>query len=146
EEIDELAGRGVPVGDNLMLSDRAHVILPWHVEEERVFKLGASDAEAIGTTMRGIGPCYSDKAARHTYVRFGDMYRDNFRDRITRITGVKNITLRAHAGEKFTPLDAGEIYQTYRGHAERLRPYVGDTTEYLLTALESGRKVLFEGA
>ncbi len=146
EEIDELTGRGVAIGENLMISDRAHVIFPWHVEEERVFKLGASDADAIGTTMRGIGPCYSDKAARHTYVRLGDMYRDNFRDRIERIAAVKNITLRAHGGEKFSPLDAGEIYQQYRGHAERLRPHVGDTTEYLLSALEAGRKVLFEGA
>ncbi len=64
EEIDGLVARGVKVGANLMLSDRAHVIFPWHIAEDRVLDKSCSSGENIGTTMRGIGPCYSDKVRR----------------------------------------------------------------------------------
>jgi adenylosuccinate synthase len=146
EEIDELAQRGVPVGDNLMLSDRAHVIFPWHMEEERSFDLGGNGAESIGTTMRGIGPCYADKVGRIHGVRLGDLYRESFRGRIEKITADKNVVLCARIGNGFTSLNAQEIHDQYRRYAERLRPFVGDTTEFLLAGLESGKKVLFEGA
>jgi adenylosuccinate synthase len=145
EEIDELATRGVSVTGNLMLSDRAHVIFPWHMAEERSFDLGASGGESIGTTMRGIGPCYADKVGRVHGVRLGDLYRDSFGSRIERIVADKNATLQARLGD-YSPLCAAEICEQYRHYAERLRPFVGDTTEYLLTALEAGKKVLFEGA
>src|SRR6185503_6437299 len=64
-EIDGLVSRGVAVGDNLMISDRAHLIFPWHIEEDRLNEARTSkNGEAIGTTMRGIGPCYRDKVGR----------------------------------------------------------------------------------
>src|SRR5258708_17986121 len=81
-EIDGLVGRGVAVGENLMISDRAHVIFPWHIIEDRLVEGRASHSEAIGTTMRGIGPCYRDKVGRADAIRLGDLYRDNIRDRI----------------------------------------------------------------
>ncbi len=92
-EIDGLAGRGIAIGQNLMLSNRAHVIFPWHIEEDRLAEQQCG-GEAIGTTMRGIGPCYRDKFGRGLAVRLGDMYRPDFRARIERIAGVKNRDFR----------------------------------------------------
>ncbi len=145
DEIDSLTRRGVTVGKNLMISDRAHVIFPWHIEEDRLLDCCAG-GEAIGTTMRGIGPCYRDKVGRSLAVRLGDMYRDSFRERIESITAVKNRILTGMGSEGSKPLDADEIYRQYAGYAERLRGYVADTTAYLLDAAEAEKKVLFEGA
>ena len=147
EELDELASRKVDDADNLKISDRVHVIFPWHFAEDRVLDKNTSDGENIGTTGRGIGPCYRDKVARSYAVRLGDMYRDTFREQIEHNTAVKNQMLTAmYAEGDFQPLDAGEIYEQYRAYAERLKPYVADTTEYLLSAAEAGKRILFEGA
>jgi adenylosuccinate synthase len=146
EEIDRLTARGVSVGSNLIVSDRAHVIFPWHFEEDRVMD-DCTGSEAIGTTMRGIGPCYRDKVGRSYAVRLGDLYRETFATRIGQITQAKNqmfAGLGASAGS--FRLDAEEICALYRGYAERLKPFVADTTAYLLDAAEAGKRILFEGA
>ncbi len=146
-EIDGLVGRSVKVGQNLMLSDRAHVIFPWHFAEERRQNLRSSDGESIGTTMRGIGPCYRDKVGRTQAIRLGDLYRAGIQRRIEQIVLDKNRALAALASdEPFQPLDAAAIHAEYQGYAQRLKPHVADTTDYLLSALESGQRVLFEGA
>lgn len=146
EEIDALTARGVKVDDNLMLSDRAHVIFPWHFEEDRLLD-DCTGGEAIGTTMRGIGPCYRDKVGRSLAVRLGDLYRDGFRRRVEHITKAKNRMIAGLVDGTEPPiLDAGEIHHTYAGYAERLEPYVRDTTAYLLDAVDAGKKILFEGA
>ncbi len=146
EEIDELAGRGVPLdGSNLKISDRTHVILPWHFAEDRILDT-STGGESIGTTQRGIGPCYRDKVARSHAIRMGDMYRGDFRQRIEHITEAKNRVLAAISDEAFEPLDPDAIYNQYASFAKRLAPYVCDTTEMLLTSLEQGERVLFEGA
>jgi len=146
-EIDHLTARGVHVGTNLMISDRAHIIFPWHLEEERVEAAFQTNGEAIGTTMRGIGPCYRDKAGRSYAIRLGDLYRPAFRDRVESVARHKNQKLRAiSAVGSFQDFDAALIAADYARYAERLKPFVADTTEYLLTALEAGRPVLFEGA
>jgi adenylosuccinate synthase len=146
-EIDGLVARGVKVGLNLLLSDRAHVIFPWHFEEERRQNLRSADGESIGTTMRGIGPCYRDKVGRTQAVRLGDLYRPGIQKRIEQIAADKNRALAALlSDEPFKPLDATAIHEEYQGYAQRLRPHVGDTTDYLLSALEAGSRVLFEGA
>lgn len=146
-EIDGLRARGVKVEENLILSDRAHVIFPWHLAEDRIVEGQATGGEAIGTTMRGIGPCYRDKVGRTNAVRLGDLYRDGFRERIARIVADKNLAIAALPGAKgFVPLVAAEIEREYLAYAERLRPHVTDTTNYLLDALEAGKHVLFEGA
>ena len=147
EEIDGLVARGIKVGSNLMLSDRAHVIFPWHIVEDRALDKSCSSGENIGTTMRGIGPCYSDKVGRSLAVRLGDMYRPDFRERINHIVAAKNRVLHnldPAAGD--AQLNAADIFTQYSGYAERLKPYVADTTSYLLDAVESGRRVLLEGA
>ncbi|NLF08834.1 MAG: adenylosuccinate synthase [Pirellulaceae bacterium] len=143
DEIDALEKIGVKVADNLIVSDRAHVIFPWHFEEDRLLERQCGD-EAIGTTLRGIGPCYRDKVGRSLAVRFGDLYRPDFRARIERIVRAKNELFAALSGD--ARLDAGEIFERYRGYAERLRPHAADTTAFLLDAVEAGRPVLFEGA
>jgi adenylosuccinate synthase len=147
QEIDGLAARGVHVAENLMISDRAHVIFPWHIEEDRLLNQHSTSGESIGTTLRGIGPCYGDKYGRSLAIRLGDMYRDTFRSRIEQIVKVKTESLRClgPAGES-ARLDPQEIFEQYRGYAKRLQPYVADTTQYLLGAVEAGKRVLFEGA
>ena len=146
QEIESLATRGVQVSTNLMVSTRAHVIFPWHFEEDRLLNESTS-GEAIGTTMRGIGPCYRDKVGRSHAIRLGDMYRDSFAGRIEQIVAAKRRILNGlGCPENSFLLDAKKIYEQYHGYAQRLRPYVGDTTTYLLDAIEAGKKVLFEGA
>lgn len=146
-EIDELSGRGVKVAENLMISDRAHVIFPWHIEEDKLLDVQCTSGESIGTTQRGIGPCYSDKVGRSLAIRMGDMYRPGFFERIEKIVRVKNRLFSSSSpAVPIKPLDAREIFQQYQGYAQRLKPLVADTTAYLLDALESGKRVLFEGA
>ena len=154
-EIDGLRQRGVEVGGNLLLSDRAHVIFPWHMIEDRLTEGAVRSDEAIGTTMRGIGPCYRDKVGRANAIRLGDLYRGDFRERVDRIVAHKSRIIAVIAtgqnrtqdgGQALEPLDAERIAADYEQYAERLRPHVADTTTYLLDALEAGRRVLFEGA
>lgn len=148
EELDELAGRGVEGLDkNLKISDRAHVIFPWHFAEDRALDKNTSDGEDIGTTQRGIGPCYRDKVARSHAIRIGDLYRDDLRQNIEHIVAAKQPVLDAMAGGKAADqLDAAAIYDQYKAYADRLKPHVCDTTELLLAGAEAGKRILFEGA
>lgn len=147
QEVDGLTGRGVAVGRNLIVSDRAHVIFPWHLLEDRLTEQQSASGAAIGTTQRGIGPCYRDKVGRNLAFRLGDLYRDDFRQRVEQVSAAKNRYLEILAGSQAAPrLDPAAIADEYAGYAERLRPHVADTTAYLLDSLEAGRKVLFEGA
>ena len=147
-EIDGLESRGVNVASRLRISDRAHVVFPWHVAEDRLLNASVAGGEAIGTTGRGIGPCYRDKVGRALAIRLGDLYRDGFREKVEHIVGIKNRMLGAWQTVGAGPerLDAAEIHARYAAHAERLRPFVTDTTAFLLDAVEAGRHLLFEGA
>ena len=139
KEIDGLESRGVTIAGKLLVSDRAHVVFPWHVAEDKLLDGSLSGGEAIGTTGRGIGPCYRDKVGRSLAIRLGDLYRPEFPTQLEHIMTLKAKLL----GVEF---DAAAIREQYRQYAERLRPFVCDTTSYLLDAVEAGRKVLFEGA
>ncbi len=145
-EIDALRERGVRVDANLAISSRAHVILPWHVEEDRILN-ECPTGEAIGTTLRGIGPCYRDKIGRSHAVRVGDFYEAGWRERIVAVAEAKRRMLEPLGVAADSPaLDAPAIYEEYAGYAERLRPFVADTTQFLLDAVDAGRRILFEGA
>jgi adenylosuccinate synthase len=145
-EIDTLAAQGIDVGRRLHVSDRAHVILPYHIEEERLTEESASEADHLGTTRRGIGPCYRDKVGRVHGVRIADLERPQaFRDRLARVIDYKNRLLGAMLVD-FKPLDARSVADEYLEHAQRLRPFVRDTTSWLHEAIEGGRRLLFEGA
>ena len=130
-----------------MISDRAHVVFPWHVAEDRALSSDTIVGESIGTTLRGIGPCYRDKYGRMAAIRLGDMIGDHFRQRIEQVVTLK---LRMLSGFLDAidedELDVDGIFDEYQAYARRLAPLVGDTTSYLLDAVESGRHVLFEGA
>ena len=150
-EIDGLTGRGVEISRNLMISNRAHVIFPWHKEEDRLMNDMGVGKEAIGTTMRGIGPCYRDKIGRSSAIRFGDLFRDDLKEKIEKIAAIKNRSLpglapSAEAAAQVKKMDAGEIFRQYSEYAEKLRPFVADVTGYLLDAVDAGKKILFEGA
>ncbi len=146
KEIETLKGMGVDLVRRLHVSDRAHVILPYHLTEERLTEESAFQADHLGTTRRGIGPCYRDKVGRVHGVRVADLYHPaQFRERLRRIIDYKNRLLGALLSE-FEPLDPKTVADEYLDHAERLRPFVRDTTLWLHEALERGRRLLFEGA
>ena len=144
QEIEGLATRGIEVGENLRISERAHVVFPWHLAEDELLNRGAVDGENIGTTLRGIGPCYRDKVGRMHAIRMGDLLRDDFAARVQRIAAAKRPLLEALGGE--WQLDAEQMAEEYRVYGQRLARHVADTTHYLLDELERGQRVLFEGA
>ncbi|MBQ9812462.1 MAG: adenylosuccinate synthase [Thermoguttaceae bacterium] len=150
-EIDRLRESGVEIEKNLFISDRAHVIFPWHKEEDRLMNDSGVRSEAIGTTGRGIGPCYRDKVGRSTAVRMGDLYRPDFPEKIRKIVALKNAYLPGMAKNDevratVEPLDAEKIIAEYSEYAERLRPFVGDVVSFLLDAVDANKNVLLEGA
>jgi adenylosuccinate synthase len=144
EEIDNLRADGIPVESNLVVSNHAHVIFPYHMEAERHGELGA--AEAIGTTGRGIGPCYQDKVGRVCGVRVGELlYAEHLRERLRAIVNRKNRILKALSAEAKT-FAADGLCDEYLGYAERMRPFITDTTQLLHEALQAGKGILFEAA
>jgi adenylosuccinate synthase len=148
EEVEQLRKGGIDVRGSLSLSDHAHVIFPYHMEEER---LAESEAEGkIGTTGRGIGPCYQDKVGRRFGIRVGELlHTDHLRERLRHVVPFKNRLMRAiangHAGT-LKELSADAIADEYLGHAEKLRPFVADTSLLLQKAFREGQRVLFEAA
>jgi len=145
KEIETLSSQGVEMGDRLHVSNRAHVILPYHMAEERLTEESASKADHLGTTRRGIGPCYRDKVGRVHGVRVGDLFHpERFREHLSRIIPYKNRLLTAMLND-YVPIDADAVAEEYLGYAERLRPYVRDTTTWLHDAVGQGKRLLFEG-
>ena len=144
-EIDLLEQRGVPVGpDRLRVSSSAHLILPYHQLLDRVTEryLGKNK---LGTTKRGIGPAYADKAAR-VGLRVQDLYDPKiFREKLELVLKEKSQVL-AKVYNQLSP-STDEIADRYLGElAPRLRPYVADTVNLVHDALDGGQHVLFEGA
>lgn len=147
KEIQMLLDRGIPVQSNLMLSDRAHVVMPWHMIEDRLLNEGTADGENIGTTLRGIGPCYREKVGRSHAVRLGDLFRPEFPSRIRRICEAKERLLTGMSkNPEDAKLEVEAIVSEFVGYAARLKPFVGDTTAFLLDEVEAGKRLLFEGA
>src|SRR5262249_54286476 len=144
EEVESLRKAGVHVGDNLVVSDHAHVIFPYHLEEERLSEQGSENA--IGTTGRGIGPCYQDKVGRVCGIRVGELlYPDHLRDRLRAIVARKNRVLPALSPQAKT-YDAAAVCDEYLGYAEKMRPFITDTTQLLHQSLRNGKRILFEAA
>jgi adenylosuccinate synthase len=145
EELDGITSQNGGVDGQLLISNRAHVVFPWHMAEEAVLEKGRG-GDAIGTTMRGIGTCYRDKAGRTHAIRMGDLIQvDRLGERVATIVEHKNRILAALDPE-FEPLDAEAITTEYTEYARRLAPFVTDTTSHLHKALDAGQRVLFEGA
>ncbi len=145
EEVSNIRAAGVSVGGNLLVSDHAHVIFPYHLEEERATEQGGSES-AIGTTGRGIGPCYADKVNRSFAVRVGELlYPDHLRQRLRTIVARKNLILRALSAEAKT-FDADKLCEEYLGLAEQMRPFIADTSRLLQESHRAGKRLLFEAA
>jgi adenylosuccinate synthase len=144
EEVSNLRKAGIAIGDNLVVSDHAHVIFPYHMEEERLNEGGTG--KAIGTTGRGIGPCYQDKLGRQFAIRLGEMlHPEHFRERLAPIVERKNRLLRALCPEA-RQFDADTICPDYLACMEQIRPHVADTSRLLHEALRKGQGILFEAA
>ncbi|MGM0365404.1 MAG: adenylosuccinate synthase [Actinomycetota bacterium] len=142
EEIEELKSRGVSA-KNLRISCNAHLIMPYHIMLDRAAenRLGKSK---IGTTHKGIGPVYSDKAAR-VGIRAQDLLDTKiFRTKLEEALKMKNpILTRVYELE---PLDLEKVYRDYCGYADKIGKYITDTSLLINQALDDNRKVLFEGA
>ena len=142
KELDGLIERGVGV-DNLRISNRAQVILPYHILQDELEEEARGDNK-IGTTKRGIGPSYVDKVQR-IGIRIADLIDNTvFKRRLEENLKLKNHTLKAlydHDGFTFD-----EIFESYTKAAERLAPYVCDTSKLLDDAFTASQNVLFEGA
>jgi adenylosuccinate synthase len=143
KEVDALRAAGVKVGGNLFISNRAHVILPYH----RMIELAAENAPGrvkIGTTSRGIGPAYEDKMGRRG-LRVTDLLNlELLRTHIENACREKNMI--AHALFNSEPIDADKMFQEYAKAAERIAPFVADTAVLLNQAIANGEWVMFEGA
>ncbi len=140
DEMDQLAAAGVNVEQQLRISSRAHVLLPTHKLVEKI----TESRVAIGTTSRGIGPCYEDKAARRG-IRMADLLDRPFFEVAVKALIEDHIT-RAKAFGIADGVNAPEIVARYLEAAERIRPLVCDTAYLLSEAIHSGRNILFEGA
>ncbi|MBX3440989.1 MAG: adenylosuccinate synthase [Planctomyces sp.] len=144
QEIESIRSRDVVI-HRLLISDRAHIIFPYHMAEEAALEKGRGD-QAIGTTMRGIGTCYRDKAGRTHAIRMGELVRPELlRQRLHEVVPQKNLVLHALDPE-CPPFDADAILSEYSGYADQLRPHVIDTSAYLHRALADRKSILFEGA
>ncbi len=145
-EISSLQARGIDPSRRLHVSDRAHLILPYHRREDQLAEGAAPDEGRLGTTARGIGPCYSDKMSRRFGLRIGDLRRpDRLRERIKSIVAHKNAYFAAVYDVR-SPLDARAIADEYIEFGSELSPYVCDTALLLNRLLGEGKRVLFEGA
>lgn len=142
EEINYIQENGFST-ENLKISDRAHVIMPYHIVLDALEETRKGDNK-IGTTGKGIGPCYMDKAARNG-IRIADlMDAEEFEQKLRRLVVEKNQVIEQVFGGE--PLNADSIVEEYLAYAEVLRSYVTDTSVVLNDAIDAGNKVLFEGA
>ena len=141
KEIDELEKRGKKL-DNLFIDERAHIIMPYHIEIDKA-KEEAMGENKIGTTQRGIGPCYIDKIARNG-IRIGDLLEpERFRDKLTWNVKEKNDMLTRYGKGTF---DLEELYEKFMKLAEKIKFRIIDAVVEINEGIEDGKVVLFEGA
>jgi len=141
-EIGQLRGLGVKIGKNLLVSNCAHLVMPYHrlLDEQRELRKGRAK---IGTTKRGIGPAYGDKAAR-TGLRVSDLMQPILFGKKLQAKIRENNSILQALGAK--PINYREVHEAYLAAGEKLRPFVTNTVVYLHRALERGKEILFEGA
>ena len=139
-EIDGLRKLGITIDKNLLVSDCAHLVLPYHriLDEQRELRRGR-----IGTTKRGIGPAYGDKAAR-TGLRMSDLIQPIVFSKKLQAKVIENNRILQAVGAR--PISFREVNETYLAAAKKLRPFVANTVVYLHRAMERSKQILFEGA
>ncbi len=141
DEMDLLHSKGLST-DALMISDRAHLVMPYHKLLDSLSEDGAGDAQ-IGTTKRGIGPCYTDKAAR-LGLRMCDLMSDSFGEKLRAAVAQKNEILTKIYGQP--PVDAAAMLDAFSAYRKKLAPYICDTVRVCHDLHKQGKRMLFEGA
>jgi adenylosuccinate synthase len=143
-EIDTLAEKDISLEGRLLISENAHVVLDYHKKEDQL-REDSLAKNKIGTTVRGIGPCYSDKVGRSFTIRMCD-FRDltALKAKLQTIVEYKNKIFKALYNAE--PINADEIFEKCKIYAERLLPFTTDTTEFLHKSIAGGKSILLEGA
>lgn len=143
-EIKTLAQKDITLDNRLFISENAHVVLDYHKKEDQ-FREQSLGKNKIGTTIRGIGPCYADKIGRSYAVRMADLRDlDALKEKLQNIIDYKNKIFAALYNAE--PIDAGAILEKCKLYADKLLPFTIDTTEFLHKAIADGKSLLFEGA
>jgi adenylosuccinate synthase len=143
EEAEDLESRGIEVYEQLVVSDRSHMVMPYHKVLDSVAE-DSRGSRKVGTTLRGIGPCYRDKAAR-CGIRAADLINpDSFKELLTRnLDDVNKVLTKVYGRD---PIAFEPVYEKFRELGQRMKPMVKDTVQLLIRALKDDKQVLFEGA
>ncbi len=142
--IKRLAQENISLDKRLLISENAHVVLDYHKREDQL-REESLGKNKIGTTIRGIGPCYADKVGRSYAVRMADLANlENLKAKLQTIVEYKNKIFGAIYNAE--PLSADEIFEKCKSYAEKLVPFITDTTEFLHKSIAEGKTILFEGA
>lgn len=144
DEINGLKEKNISLDGRLYISENAHMVLDYHKMEDQLRET-ALGKNKIGTTARGIGPCYADKTGRSYALRMADLLDlDTLREKLDKIVAYKN---QLFGGlYQAEPIHAEDIYNKCCQHSKVLSPFITNTTEYLHTSLDAGKNILFEGA
>ncbi len=145
EEIEQLKAKQLEVtSERLMISENAHLIMPYHARLDQAKEAALSDVKKIGTTGRGIGPCYMDKVGR-TGIKIGDLLDEQlFKEKLHAALDEKNFLLTKKYNA--APIEFEEVYSLAMGHAEQLEKYIGNVSVVLDEARKADKNILFEGA
>ena len=143
-EIETLAQKEITLNGRLFISENAHCVMDYHKMEDKL-REESLGKNKIGTTVRGIGPCYSDKVGRSYAMRFGNLLdTENLKAKLENIVAYKNKLFSALYNAE--PISAEKIYEKCRTFAEKLAPFATDTTQLLHKSIAEGKSILFEGA
>ena len=144
KEIDTLAQKNITLDNRLLISENAHLVLDYHKKEDQL-REESLGKNKLGTTVRGIGPCYADKVGRSYAVRMADL-RDleKLKARLQAIVDRKNKVFAALYNAE--PISADSLFEKCKSYADRLLPFTTDTTEFLHKSITDGKSILFEGA
>jgi len=144
-EMDKLAGKGLQITpERMMISENAHLIMPYHQSLDQAREASLVAGQKIGTTGRGIGPCYMDKVGR-VGIKAGDLLDDDlFRERLQANIEEKNFLLTRKYNSE--PVSFETVYASFQKFAERLIPFIGNVSVALDKARKNGQHILFEGA
>lgn len=145
-EIDSVEAMGIKVTpERLMISPRAHLIMPWHIMTDEAQEKQRGE-QKIGTTLRGVGPCYTDKIAR-SGLRIGDILKPDFRDRFLASFETKRKMIRALYGKRIRQELCNELLERYEEYIERVEPFISDVTSFILKNVDRNNVgILLEGS
>jgi len=144
KEIDKLAQKNITLNNRLFISENAHLVLDYHKKEDQL-REESLGKNKLGTTVRGIGPCYADKVGRTHTARMADL-RDlgKLKAKLKTIVDYKNKIFAALYNAE--PISAAPLFEKCKSYADRLLPFITDTTEFLHKSIADGKSILFEGA